>query len=87
MTTPYGMAARRESNESDDRIGALAAHTTFKLELMQVPAKEKVWRFAGLLQSPLTYSNRRLPPYHGGFDLWLRDAGTALAITLALQFD
>jgi hypothetical protein len=27
MTTPYGMADRRESNESDDQIGALDAHT------------------------------------------------------------
>ena len=26
MTTPYGTADRRESDMSDDRIGALAAH-------------------------------------------------------------
>jgi len=35
--------------------------------------------------SPLPDSNRRPPPYHGGFDLLLSDAGTALASALSLQ--
>jgi hypothetical protein len=43
-------------------------------------------RFAGPLQSPLTDSNRRPPPYHGGFELVLRDVGTALVSTLSLHF-
>jgi hypothetical protein len=36
--------------------------------------------------SPLTDSNRRPPPYHGGFDLLLCDVGTALASALSLHF-
>jgi hypothetical protein len=42
-------------------------------------------RFAGPLQSPLTDSNRRPPPYHGGFELQLHGAATALISALSLQ--
>ena len=41
--------------------------------------------FAGT-SSPLTDSNRRPPPYHGGFDQLLPDVGTALASVLSLHF-
>jgi hypothetical protein len=30
--------------------------------------------------------DRQTPPYHGGFELWLRGAGTALATALSLHF-
>ena len=42
--------------------------------------------FAGFPSSPLTDSNRRPPPYHGGFGLRLYDAGRALTYALSLQF-
>jgi hypothetical protein len=35
--------------------------------------------------SPLPDSNRGPPPYHGGFALWERDGGTALATAGFLQ--
>jgi len=40
-------------------------HIRIKLHNVQVPEKEKA-PFAGILQIPLTDSNRRPPPYHGG---------------------
>src|SRR6059036_3252410 len=43
-------------------------------------------RFAGPLQSPLTDSNRRPPPYHGGCGQQLCDAEKALGKALSLQF-
>jgi hypothetical protein len=43
-------------------------------------------RLAGLLQSPLTDSNRRPPPYHGGFAPLLCELGKALGSALSLQF-
>jgi hypothetical protein len=36
-------------------------------------------------KSHLTDSNRRPPPYHGGFELQLCEAGKALDTTLCLQ--
>jgi hypothetical protein len=46
---------------------------------------QKERRFAALLQSPLADSNRRPPPYHGGFALCERDGGAALVTALCLQ--
>jgi hypothetical protein len=37
------------------------------------------------MQSPLADSNRGPPPYHGGFELQLRGAATALVSALSLQ--
>src|SRR6266702_3335479 len=40
-------------------------HTCPTFENLQIDPKQKA-RYAGILQSPLTDSNRRPPPYHGG---------------------
>jgi hypothetical protein len=39
----------------------------------------------GFSLSPLMDSNRRPPPYHGGFALREREGGTALAVAFFLQ--
>jgi DNA-binding CsgD family transcriptional regulator len=49
--------------------------------LFRVRSDNRSGRFAGI-SSPLTDSNRRPPPYHGGFDLLVSDVGTALPIAL-----
>ena len=46
---------------------------------------EKKSPIYGTLQSPLTDSNRRPPPYHGGFKLRLCDAEKSLGCALFLQ--
>jgi len=47
------------------------------------PRRENPWK----TESPLTDSNRRPSPYHGGFALLLCDLGKALGSALSLQSD
>jgi len=42
-------------------------------------------KVSGDLEKP-SYSNRRPPPYHGGFELRLCGTGRALTSALSLQF-
>jgi hypothetical protein len=74
------------SREGRSRIWELhkRLHTRRILRLVQVDPKGKAPR-AGLLQSPLTDSNRRPPPYHGGIGLRRWHGGGALAALLSLQ--
>jgi hypothetical protein len=81
----YGHLAHDAEEWELERLAA------FDSEAMDARWTHKEWgsdadrpAIAGVERSPLPDSNRRPPPYHGGFGPGLHEAGTALSSALSL---